>query len=178
MKKKDLLDFILKVESKAVSSVSKKWDNLISEAKVKAIEPYMDRVRQYQRDINILSEKLSSLAMLLAEDTEVAYIKGAYYGIEKRINPLCGDKLVQAIQENSQYKGEVAKLKNAKQKEINEVRAEYHNLYNYCKEIRSALEINRYLVGLGFDTSALEKKATDLVVELDKSKLFVCGDNK
>lgn len=178
MKKKDLLDFISRVESKAISSVAKKWDVLIAEAKVKAIEPYMDRIRQYQSEINTISEKLSSLVMLISEDIEVAYIKGAYYGVEKRINHLCGDKLIQAIQENAQYKGEVAKLKNAKNKEISEVRAEYDNLYNYCKEIRSALEINRYLIELGFDTSALAKKSTGLVVELDKSKLFVCGDNK
>ena len=178
MKKADLLNFIYRVEDKAIHSVANRWDEKIAKAKERALEPYMDRIRAYQSDINLLAEKLNSLGSLLQEDIEVAYIPGAYNGVSKKINPLVGDKLVQAIIENSNYKGEVAKLRNAKAKEICEVKAEYKNLYNYCKAIRSAGAINRYLIELGFDTSAVAKQDTELVVKIDKSKLFVCGDNK
>lgn len=52
-------------------------------------------------------------------------------------------------------------------------------VYIVSKSMSSAKKIAEYLEGLGFDLSSLkEDEMQALVADIDKSKLFVCGERK
>jgi hypothetical protein len=57
---------------------------------------------------------------------------------------------------------------------LNEVKVAYRNLRGKCDSFRKAKQAVEYLNEIGFDTTSLVPKE----VNIDKSKLFVCGDNK
>lgn len=111
----------------------------------------------------------------MREDTEVLY-NGSYdidYGKRYLSN------LKSSIVNNCSFQGEVQKLKDAKNKEIKEVKANYHKVRVVSKSMSSAKKIAEYLKGLGFDLSSLEEdEMKSLVADIDKSKLFVCGERK
>ena len=101
MNKKDLLNFIERVESKAIKSVEEKWNKQIKAKKDEVFSKYKEKVR-----------------------------------------------------------------------------FNYKKVYMVSKDMSSAKKIAEYLEGLGFDISTLkEDEMKYLSTDIDKSKLFVCGEN-
>lgn len=174
MVKKDLLEFILKVENKAVSSVNAKYDKLIKNEEAKAMKPYEDRIDKLQFTFNMFSQNLTMLLTDLKENKEIAYCGSHNIAQGQRY---LSDIKTQIIN-NSSYQGQVQKLKDERNKELALVRANYKKVYVVSKNMSSAKKIAEYLEGLGFDISCVkEDEITALVSEIDKSKLFVCGEN-
>ena len=90
----------------------------------------------------------------------------------------CLARIEEIVRENSSFNGQVMKLKQARNKEIEEVRFNYKKVYMVSKDMSSAKKIAEYLEGLGFDISTLkEDEMKYLSTDIDKSKLFVCGEN-
>ncbi|MBS4958176.1 MAG: hypothetical protein KHZ99_14165 [Clostridium sp.] len=174
MIKKDLLEFIERVEKKAIKSVEDRFNKEIENKKDEVLSKYEEKINMYQDTFNRFSANLTNLLTDMKEDLEVAY-SGNYYikdglryfsNIKNRISSSCN------------YQGEVQKLKDKKNKEVEEVQANYKKVYIVAKSMSSAKKIAEYLEGLGFDLSSLkEDEMKALVADIDKSKLFVCGEN-
>lgn len=176
MLKRDLLEFINRVETKAINSVCDKYNKLIEIKKVEVLSKYKDRINMYQDSFNRLSTNIRLLLTDLKEDGEVAY--SSHGTIENRLKSLEGNRIEELIFHNSSYRGEVEKIKNERDKEIKAVKDNYYKVYIVSKNMSSAKKIAEYLEGIGFDISTLkEDEIQALTAELDISKLFVCGDN-
>lgn len=175
MLKSELLNFIDRVEQKAINSVEDRFNKQIESKKAEKLEVYTDKINQLQDVFNRFSTNLTLLLTDMREDTEVLY-NGSYdidYGKRYLSN------LKSSIVNNCSFQGEVQKLKDAKNKEIKEVKANYHKVRVVSKSMSSAKKIAEYLKGLGFDLSSLEEdEMKSLVADIDKSKLFVCGERK
>lgn len=175
MVKKDLLEFIERVEAKAVKSVKEKFNKKISEKEVEVLSKYEDSINLLQDTFNRFSANLSNVMADMKEDKEVAF--HGNYRINDGINYLSNIK--ERIIKDCDFEGKVQKIRNARDKEIAEVKANYHKVYTVAKSMSSAKKIADYLKELGFDISSIEDDAvTSLVADIDKSKLFVCGENK
>lgn len=175
MRKPDLLEFIERVKHKAVKSVEEKYDTEIKAAKDKAISKYTEKIAIYQDSFNRFSTNLTNLLTDMKEDVEVAYNNS--YDLTTGLNYL--ENIKESIASSCSFKGKVQKIKDAKTKEIEEVKKNYDTVYAVCKSMGSANRIAEYLEELGFDISSVkDKNMTALVAQVDKSKLFVCGDNK
>lgn len=175
MRKTDLLEFIERVKSKAIKSVEEKYNEEIKRAKNKAISKYTEKIAMYQDSFNRFSTNLTNLLTDMKEDVEVSYNNS--YDLTTGLDYLKNIK--ESIASNCSFKGEVQKIKNTKSKEIEDVRKNYDTVYAVCKSMSSANRIAEYLEELGFDISSVkDKNMTALVAQVDKSKLFVCGDNK
>lgn len=175
MRKQDLLEFIERVKAKAVKSVEEKYNEEIQKAKDKAISKYREKIAMYQDTFNRFSTNLTNLLTDMKEDSEVAY--GSSYDISNGLKYLVDIK--KSITNNCNFIGKVQKIKDAKEKEISEVEQNYDTVYAVCKSINNANRIAEYLEELGFDISSVkDKNMTALVAQVDKTKLFVCGDNK
>ena len=175
MRKIDLLEFIERVKHKAVVSVQAKWNSQIAAKKAEYIVKYDEKINMYQSSFNNFSNNLTNLLTDMKEDTEVGYNGSSdiRYGLDYLKD------IKSSIVSNCDFQGEVQKLKNLKSKEVEEVKANYNTVYTVCKEMSSATRIAEYLEELGFDVSSIrDKNMTALVAQVDKSKLFVCGDNK
>ena len=173
MNKKDLLSFIERVEHKAVRSVTDRWNKDIEEKKNEVMKPYKDKLNLYQDTFNKFSKDLTNLLTNLREDIEVNY--NGCYDIRSGLNVL--SNLERSIKESCGFKGEVYKLKQARDKEIEAVETTYKKVYLVSKTM-TAKKIVKYLEGLGFDLSTLkEDEMKYLSTDIDKSKLFVCGEN-
>lgn len=175
MRKADLLDFIERVKHKAIKSVEAKWNEEIQKKKSEIIAKYDEKINMYQSSFNNFSSNITNLLTDMKEDLEVGYsgssdIKnGLYYLANIR----------EQIVSNCSFKGEVQKLKDLKAKEVKEVEDNYQTVYTVCNGMNSANRIAEYLEELGFDISSIkDKNMTALVAQVDKSKLFVCGDNQ
>ena len=174
MNKKDLLNFIERVESKAIKSVEEKWNKQIKAKKDEVFSKYKEKLDMYQSTFNNFSTNLTNLLTDMKEDQEVAY-SGHYY-INDSLR--CLARIEEIVRENSSFNGQVMKLKQARNKEIEEVRFNYKKVYMVSKDMSSAKKIAEYLEGLGFDISTLkEDEMKYLSTDIDKSKLFVCGEN-
>lgn len=175
MRKIDLLEFIERVNHKAVVSVQVKWNSQIEAKKAEYIAKYDEKINMYQSSFNNFSNNLTNLLTDMKEDKEVGY--NGSVDIRNGLSYLRGIK--SSIVSNCDFQGEVQKLKNLKLKEIEEVKTNYNTVYTVCKGMSSANRIAEYLEELGFDVSSIrDKNMTALVAQVDKSKLFVCGDNK
>jgi hypothetical protein len=175
MNKKDLLEFIERVEHKAVKSVTERWDKKIEQAKEKAMSKYVDKIEMYQNVFNNFSTNLTNLLTDMKEDQETVYSNN--WRINEGLNYL--STLQQKIKDNCKFNGKVMKLEQAKNKEIEEVRFNYKKVYIVAKGMSSSKKIAEYLEGLGFDLSTLkEDEMKYLSTDIDKSKLFVCGEHK
>ena len=175
MLKKDLLEFIERVEKKAVGSVETKFNKEIEAKKNEVLSKYEEKINMYQDSLNRVVTNITNLLTDMKEDIEVAY-EGNYYLDQsfKRIN-----KLKSNIVDSCMFKGEIQKIKDRRKKEIEEVQANYKKVYIVSKSMSSAKKIAEYLEGLGFDLSSLkEDEMQALVADIDKSKLFVCGERK
>lgn len=178
MKKRDLLDFIDKVEIKAIRSVEKRWDKVIKEKKDQLLSKYKDSIQMYQNTFSNLSANIRNILCDMKDDNEVGYV-GGYYGIESTLSNLEGNKLFLRIAEKCTFIGEVQKLYDLRNKEIEEVKANYLKVKAVSQNMRETKKIAEYLKELGFDISSVEdEQVTALVADIDKSKLFVCGENK
>lgn len=175
MVKKDLLMFIERVEQKAISSVEARFNKKIEEKKKEVLSKYEDSINMLQDTFNRFSTNLTNLLTDMKEDMQVAY--GGSYAIRNGQEYLKNIK--NQITNSCGFQGEVQKLKDQKKKEIEEVKANYHKVYVVSKNMSSAKKIAEYLEGLGFDLSSLkEDEITALVADIDKDKLFVCGERK
>lgn len=173
MTKKDLLDFIERVEYKAVASVENRWNKEIQAKKNEVVEPYKEQIQAYQNIFNRFSTNLTALLTNMKEDIEVGY-RGNYV-IQEGLKDLCN--IEARIKESCSFDGTVEKLYQAKRKEVEEVETNYKKVYMVSKTM-TAKKIAEYLEGLGFDLSSLkEDEMKYLSTDIDKSKLFVCGDN-
>lgn len=175
MNKKDLLEFIERVEKKAIKSVEDRFNKEIENKKDEVLSKYEEKINMYQDTFNRFSANLTNLLTDMKEDLEVAY--SGNYGIREGLLYLSNIK--KQISLSCNFKGEVQKLKNRKDKEIEEVKDNYHKVYIGAKSMSSSNKIAEYLEGLGFDLSSLkEDEMKALVADIDKSKLFVCGERK
>lgn len=175
MRKADLLEFIERVKDKAIASVKSRWDEEIQKKKDEAISQYDEKINMYQSAFNNFSTNLTNILTDMKEDMEVSYTGSSdiNYGLSYLGN------IKKKIVSNCSFKGEVQKLKDLKDKEVKEVEDNYQTVYTVCNGMGSANRIAEYLEELGFDISSLkEKNMTALIAQVDKSKLFVCGDNK
>jgi hypothetical protein len=175
MIKKDLLEFIERVEAKAVKSVNERFDKKISAKEIEVLSKYEDKINLLQDTFNRFSVNLSNLMADMREDKEVAFHGSWKINNGKEyLSYLKGE-----ITSKCDFEGQVKKIENDRDKEINEVKANYHKVYTVAKNMSNAKKIADYLKELGFDISSIEnKEATSLVADIDKSKLFVCGENK
>lgn len=175
MNKKDLLEFIERVEHKAVKSVEDRWNKKIEEAKEKAMSKYAEKIEMYQGVFNNFSTNLTNLLTDMKEDQETVY--SVYWRINDGLNYL--STLQQTIKSNCKFNGKVMKLEQAKKKEIEEVKFNYKKVEIVAKGMSSSKKISEYLEGLGFDLSTLkEDEMKYLSTDIGKTKLFVCGENK
>lgn len=175
MNKKDLLEFIERVERKAIKSVEDRFNEEIEAKKEEALSKYEEKINMYQDTFNRFSTNLTNLLTDMNEDLEVAY-SGNYY-IKDGLKYLSNIK--NRISSSCNFQGEVQKLKDKKKKEVEEVQANYKKVYIVAKSMSSSKKIAEYLEGLGFDLSSLkEDEIKALVADIDKSKLFVCGERK
>lgn len=175
MNKKDLLEFIDRVERKAISSVEARFNKEIEEKKSEILSKYEEKINMYQDSLNRVVTNITNLLADMKEDIEVAY-EGNYYLDQsfKRIS-----RLKINIVDSCTFKGEIQKIIDRRNKEVEEVKANYHKVYVVSKNMSSAKKIAEYLEGLGFDLSSLkEDEMKALVADIDKSKLFVCGERK
>lgn len=179
IKKRDLLDFLDAVERKAIRSVRDKHEVTIKEIKEEKLMPYMAHIESYQRHINHLINNINDIIGEMSIDLEVAYPTGTYGSVERELLQFKGQRLKNRIVDSCNFKGEVMNAKNNRDKEIEEVMANYGKVRQVCISLPSGNKVAAYLKGLGFDISNLEKEEElSLVADIDKSKLFVCGDNK
>jgi len=175
MNKKDLLEFIERVEVKAITSVEGKWIKKIEAAKEKAISKYSKKIDMYQSAFNNFSTNLTNLLTDMKEDLETAY--NGNYRINDGLRYLSNIKT--KITSDCSFNGEVMKLKQEEEKEIEAVKFNYKKVYIVSKGMSSSKKIAEYLEALGFDISTLkEDEMKYLSTDIDKSKLFVCGENK
>ncbi|WP_195264520.1 hypothetical protein [Clostridium sp. 1001275B_160808_H3] len=175
MLKKDLLEFIERVERKAISSVEARFDKEIEVKKQEVLSKYEDSINMLQDTFNRFSTNLTNLLTDMKEDMQVAYVSN--WDINTSLNRLSDIK--RNIVYSCDFQGKVQKLKDKREKEIEEVKANYHKVYVVSKSMSSSKKIAEYLEGLGFDLSSLkEDEMNALVADIDKSKLFVCGERK
>lgn len=180
MRKHELLDFIDKVERKAVNSVEDRYKQVINDEKLRVLESkgYMERINKIQHDLNLLFDKAQSLVLDMTENVEVKYKD--YCNLASEISTFTGEGLLNRVLQKSSFEGgSVQKIINKKYKEIQEVKDNYAKVRAVCQRLENGKKVAEYLKGLGFDLSSLEAKENKaLVADIDKSKLFVCGDNK
>lgn len=175
MLKRELIDFIDRVEQKAIKSVEDRFNKQIENKRAEKLEIYTDKINQLQDVFNRFSTNLTLLLTDMREDKEVSYNGSDTI----RRGQICLSDIKEKIKYGCGFQGEVQKLKDAKNKEIEEVKANYHKVRVVSKSMSSAKKIAEYLKGLGFDLSSLEEdEMKSLVADIDKSKLFVCGERK
>ena len=174
MNKRDLLDFIERVQHKAVRSVEDRFEKEIEKKKSEVLSKYEDNINLLQNTFNRFSTNLTNLLTDMKEDKEVAY--SGNWSISNSLENL--NNMKTRISSSCYFEGQVQKLKDQRDKEIEAVKANYHKVYVGSKSMSSAKKIAEYLEGLGFDLSSLkEDEMKALVADIDKSKLFVCGEN-
>jgi len=184
MKKKALMEFIEVVESKAVSSVNTRHNKIISDAKEKLFETggYNKRIVDIQNLTNSLQIEIQKLVLDMSDNVGVNYPRCEYNDLLHELNDFIGTKKIkQQMFNRSSFSGSLVPLLiKAKDLEIEEVRKNYNLVRYVCNNKSSAKDIAEYLEGVGFDISSVRKgdDCIALSVKLDKSKLFVCGDNK
>lgn len=73
MNKRDLLDFIERVQYKAVRSVEERFEKEIEKKKSEVLSKYEDNINLLQNTFNRFSTNLTNLLTDMKEDKEVAY---------------------------------------------------------------------------------------------------------
>jgi len=183
MKKRDLMDFIDMVEQKAVNSVTERHNKIIIEAKEDLFEKngYNERIKKIQRQVNTMQSEVQNLILDLHENTEINYPTG-HYDLLYRLNEYTGkSNLKEKLSYTSKYNGgQIPLLINDKEKEIQGVKENYAKVRYVSQSKTCAKDVAEYLEAVGFDISSVRAgdDCVALAVKLDKSKLFVCGDNK
>lgn len=176
MNKKDLLEFIERVESKAIRSIDAKWKIKVEEKQNEVMSKYDEKINMYQSSFNNFSNNLTNVLTDMKEDLEIAY-SGNGYEMRRALKLL--SNIRSDIVDSCSFKGEVQKVKDLWAKDREEVEFNYQKVYAVAKSMTGAKKIEEYLESLGFDLSTLrEDEKNYLSTNIDKSKLFVCGENK
>ena len=184
MKKKDLMNFIDAVENKAVKSVTERHDKIINDAKEHLFETcgYNEVINRFQKKVNLLQSEVQTLVLDMNENIEVNYPKYNDYDLLHRLNKFTGkEEIKEQMMRSSNFEGgQIPLLKRFKDLEIKGVKDNYAKVRYVSNSKSSAKDIAEYLEATGFDISSVRKgdDCVALAVELDKSKLFVCGENK
>lgn len=183
IKKKGLLEFLDKVESKALSSVDKKYVELIKneEARIMISSGYDVKLNEAQKEFNKCAANIEKLLLNMRDNKEVRYTKTIdYNGPINRMNNFIGICLIKHVKENCNFQvKKLAELKSSRDKELEAVRNEYSKVKVYCRNLGNGAKVATYLKQLGFDISNLEERENkSLIAQVDISKLFVCGDKK
>lgn len=184
MKKRDLMEFINLVEAKALKSVSKRHNKIIEDAKEKLFEDngFNRRISAIQKQLNSMREEVGNLFLDMYENKEINHPRNHYDGLLSRLNEYSGGtSLKEKILKDSSFSGgQIPLLIKAKEQEMSDVSTQYGKVRYVSNSKTSAKDIAQYLEEVGFDISSVRKgdDCVALSVELDKSKLFVCGENK
>lgn len=184
MKKRDLMDFIDLVEAKAVRSVTTRHDKIINAVKEDLFVKgkYNSRIQKIQDQVNSLQQEAQNLKLDMSDDNELNYPRHKSYDLPYYLSNFVGKIHIkeQLLKDCEFSGGKIPLLIRAKDIEIREVKANYDKVKYVCKNKTAAKDIAEYLEGIGFDISSVRKgdDCVALSVEIDKSKLFVCGDNK
>jgi len=183
MKKRDLMDFIDTVERKAIRSVQERHNKIISEAKEDLFEKngYNERIKKIQKLVNSLQLEVQNITLDLHENIEINYPTGRT-DLLYSLNDYTGKLTIKEKMSNmSKYHGgPIPLLINAKEAEVQGVKENYAKVKYVSQTKTCAKDVAEYLEAVGFDISSVRAgdDCVALAVELDKSKLFVCGDNK
>jgi hypothetical protein len=181
LKKRELLEFLDKVESKAVKSVEEKYNKQIKEAKDAIMQKFglTEKLASMQSTVNTLFMQMQELELAMKDDPVLKYSN--YSNIVDGLIGCTGtnvlyDKVVNKCCFSCR---EIATLKDIKKNEVALVKDNYLKVRTICRSMPNGKRAAEYLKGLGFDLSTLEKNSdTALMTPIDTSKLFVCGENK
>lgn len=182
IKKRACLEFIDKVEHKAIQSVTDKYNKKIAEEKQKILNDggYLKRLKKAQQNFNKLFDEFSNLALEMRDNKKVNYSLGNYDTFEYEMNRFTSKGLIEKVVYRCNFNGgSVELIRNDRDKEIAAVKENYNKVRLVVERKSNGAQAAEYLKGLGFDISSLEKNESKaLSVKIDKSKLFVCGENK
>lgn len=172
--KKDIYDFLQKVEIKALRSVEKKYDDMILDSKTKRTTEYIDLARVFSRKLESIYIEAQALV-----DKHGDLYRNSWSNLHYTLNSLENSlRYCNGIKASDVHLNEYEnQLLLVKQEELDGVQKEYAKLMHYAKN-NSAKETYELLKELGFDVSSLEQTEKTLIEKADKSKLFVCGENK
>jgi hypothetical protein len=183
IKKRKLMEFIDAVEKKAVGSVEKRYQKVIDEEQSRILNDggYTNKIEELQDIINSLLSKHRELISDMHDNKIVHYTGiGCWDTLDYEIRGFDGKGYIKKVLDKCMFDGgSVEKIRNKRDKEIQAVKDNYNKVRIICDRKANGSQIAEYLKGLGFDISSLEKdESKALTVEIDKSKLFVCGENK
>lgn len=182
IKKRACMEFIDKVERKAINSVKESYSKKIDEEKKKILSDtgYLKRLKKIQKDFNSIFDEFSNLALEMNENKAIHYGTGYYGSFENETKEFTSKGLIDSTLTKCIFDGgSVALIENDRDKEIEAVKDNYNKVRIVCERKANGAQAAEYLKGLGFDISSLEKdESKALTVKIDKSKLFVCGENK
>lgn len=173
--KKDVYDFLEKVESKAVNSIHKKYDAMILQSKTERTTKYIQEIRDFATKLEVLflesNDLVNNYKDLYGNST---WTNLSFFNSNLRSALNCCNSIEpKEIKENGYEK----QLLLEKQEQLEAVKKEYAKLKHYAKN-NTAKEAYVLLKEIGFDVTSLEQKENVLIAKADKSKLFVCGENK
>ncbi|AAK79163.1 hypothetical protein BJV85_002807 [Clostridium acetobutylicum] len=182
IKKRECLEFIDKVEKKAINSVEERYLKKIKNEKIKILKEtgYMKRLKKIQKNFNLIFDEFNNLALEMNENKAVDYGTGRYYNFEYEGSHFTSEGIVRRTIENCSFHGgSVELIENEEKKEIEAVKDNYDKVRIVVKRNPNGVKAAEYLKGLGFDITSLEKdESRALTIKIDKTKLFVCGENK
>lgn len=176
IKKKQITEFIDKVENKAIKFLEEAKEKEINEIK-------NEEYSKYSNEIENLQFKLSNLI----SDTQALRNKMVYNESIRDYNydydKMCISNLNSAFNNLKKYtklhykKSKTETIETKWNKKIRATRREYDTLRTNMKN-KSAKKCKEELAALGFDVSSIrdEDAETSLVQTIDTSKLFVCGE--
>lgn len=173
--KKDIYEFLEKVEAKAVKSVQKKYGDKIRQSKVERTQGYLKQIRDFINTVEAIHGKAEDLYKEYSDLYSRANWSNLYYMKYYLESVMSNGNSISAmdVQDNAYEK----ELKLELNEQLDSVKKEYAKLTHYAKN-NSAKETYNLLKELGFDVSSLERTDKALIETADKSKLFVCGENK
>jgi hypothetical protein len=176
-------EFLSKVEEKAINFVREEFMKEYDAAKIEFVETLPE-------DMKAIINNLHSVDLLVNEATDALvkerkiniydsislgnnYITSPFYGFERRgFSEFITDKLFSKTEE----------VKEILSKHINlthDVRGEYNKTIMKVKSLRSFKSKIKFLEELGFDVTWIKERIKEEpTCGIDKSKVFVCKENK
>lgn len=178
--KKEVINWIERVEQKALSSVRKKYNDAVvaEENRILKESGAQDILDSCARIISQAVAENERLNTLVAESKNIRYEKNAYFGLSRQLADAQEVKSAFTRYANFESK-ELTRLKKSHEETERNVRANYAAVREAIKNKSNARRCLEYLKEVGFDVSDLEKlECTEIAVAVDKRYLFVCGENK
>lgn len=186
VRKKDAMEFIGKCECKAIDTLENKYYKLIKEEEDKLIKDkgYMEKINKIQNLLNEIFKLDNELGQQMSEDKDIGYCLGSYYSLSNRLNTYYGqegNRYYKSVKEACNFMhSKINKLHEEREDSISGTKKEYRKIEEILFDLPTGKEAGQYLEELGFDISSIkpEEKITSLATKIDKSKVFVCNDNK